>query len=179
MKDVIYTDIQTMLNNNIDITDTLNNVRSIMEVEYPDYVEWFDEKVVPGLSLQERNIILIYKKNELIGFVNLKKTKKERKMSNLYIKPSFYYNTYNNKYFDKMIDISTEWLETDEPVIIISEKDYDKCAFVMYLKHWDVSRIMRKNNTLYYVLNGYDEFKEIEKSLSEKRKKRIKEKQYN
>ena len=179
MKDVIYTDIQTMLNNNIDITDTLNNVRSIMEVEYPDYVEWFDEKVVPGLSLQERNIILIYKKNELIGFVNLKKTKKERKMSNLYIKPSFYYNTYNNKYFDKILNISTEWLETDEPVIIISEKDYDKCALILFMNHWSVSRILNKGNTLYYVLNGYDEFKQIEKSLSEKRKKRIKEKQYN
>lgn len=179
MKDVIYTDIQTMLDNNIDITDTLNNVRSIMEVEYPDYIEWFDEKVVPGLSLQERNIILIYKKNKLIGFMNLKKTKKERKMSNLYIKPSFYYNTYNNKYFDKIIDISTEWLETDVPVIIMSEKDYDKCAIILFLNHWNVSRIIKKGNTLYYILNSYDEFKQIEKSLSEKRKKRIKEKKYN
>ena len=100
-------------------------------------------------------------------------------MSNLYIKPSFYYNTYNNKYFDKIIDMSTEWLETDEPVIIMSEKDYDKCAIILFLNHWNVSRIIKKGNTLYYILNSYDEFKQIEKSLSEKRKKRIKEKQYN
>lgn len=177
MKDIIYTDIQTMLDNNMDITDILNNIRDIMEKEYPDYVEWFDKKVVPGLSLQERNIILIFKKNELIGFINLKKTKKERKMSNLYIKPSFYYNNYNNKYFDKIIDLSTEWLETNEPILIMSEKDYDKCAYILYLNHWDVSRIMRRNKTIYYVLNGYNEFKEIEKSIKKKRKNRINNKQ--
>ncbi|MBE6160435.1 MAG: hypothetical protein E7157_05265 [Lactobacillales bacterium] len=179
MKDVIYTDIQTLLNNNIDITDILEKIRSIMEIEYPDYVEWFDEKVIPNLTFGERNIILVFKKNELIGFMNLKKTKKERKMSNLYIKPSFYYNNFNNKYFDKMLELSTEWLETNEPIIIISEKDYDKCAFILYIKSWDVSRIMRKNGTIYYVLNGYDEFKQIEKSIIKKRKKRINEKQYN
>lgn len=179
MKDVIYTDIQTMLDNNIDISDILNSIRTIMEIEYPDYIEWFDEKVIPGISLQERNIILIYKKNELIGFINLKKTKKERKMSNLYIKPSFYYNIYNNKYFDKIVELSTEWLETDEPILIISEKDYDKCACNLYLNNWDVSRIMRKNNNLYYVINGYDEFKNIEKSMIKKRKNRVNDKQYN
>lgn len=179
MKGVIYTDIQTMLDNNIDITDILNNVRSIMEVEYPDYVEWFDEKVIPGLSLQERNIILIYKKNELIGFMNLKKTKKERKMSNLYIKPSFYYNTLNNKYFDKIIDISTEWLETDEPIIIMPKKDYDKCAMILFLNHWNVSRILKKDNTIYYILNGNYEFSDVEKSIKQKRKEYITNHQNN
>lgn len=180
MRDVIYTDIQTMLDNNIGVTDILNNIRNIMEIEYPDYVEWFDEKVVPGLSLQERNIILIFKKNELIGFINLKKTKKERKMSNLYIKPSFYYNKYNNKYFDKVMDLSMQWLETNEPLLILSKKDFDNCASDLYLRDWNISRVMKnESNTIYYILNGNYEFSDVEKSLKQKRKEYINNHQYN
>ena len=63
MNDIIYTDIQTCIENNIDINNILNEVKKIMEIEYPEYVNWFNEKVIPGLYIKERNIILIFKKN--------------------------------------------------------------------------------------------------------------------
>jgi len=167
MKDFTYTDIQSFIDKNIDISNILIDIEKIMEMEYPQYVCWFNEKVIPGLYSKERNIILIFKKNILIGFVNLKKTKNERKMSNLYIKKGLFYN----KHFFKIIDLAMTWLETDHPSLIISNNELEKCAQNLFNKKWNTSSIIKKdNNSLYYVFNGYDEYNEIKKLLQKKRK---------
>lgn len=169
MNDIIYTDIQTCIENNIDINNILNEVKKIMEIEYPEYVNWFNEKVIPGLYIKERNIILIFKKNILIGFVNLKKTKKERKMSNLYIMKNLFYN----KYFNRLTNLSMEWLETKEPTLIISDNELDKYAGNILEKKWDATRIIKDKNSVYYVFNGNDEFNDIRKSLIKKSNKNV------
>lgn len=170
MNDIIYTDIQTCIKNNIDISNILNEVKKIMEIEYPEYVDWFNEKVIPGLFIKERNIILIFKKNVLIGFVNLKKTKKERKMSNLYIMKNLFYG----KYFNRLINLSMEWLETKEPTLIISNNEIDKCASMLFDKDWYATRIIKKNNkSVYFIFNGNDEFNDIRKSLIKKSNKNV------
>ena len=175
MRDIIYTDIQTCIKNGIDIKDILNNIKEIMKIEYPDYIDWFNNKVIPGIYTNERNIILIYKNNNLIGFVNLKKTKKERKLSNLYIKSKISYN----KYFKDLINLSMNWLETDEPTLIISEKEFNKCAYSILNNNWNSTNIIKKNDSIYYIFNGNDEFYYIKKSLTKKRKKDIYKKENN
>lgn len=169
MNDIIYTDIQTYIDNNIDINNILNKIKQIMEIEYPDYINWFNEKVIPGLYINERNIILIFKKDILIGFVNLKKTKKERKMSNLYIKKNLLYS----KYFNKIINLSMEWLETEEPTLIISKNELDKCAGNILDKKWNATRIIKENNSVYFVFNGNDDFNNIKKLIIKKRHQNI------
>lgn len=164
MNDIIYTDIQTCIDNNIDISNILNEVKKIMEIEYPDYINWFNEKVIPGLYIKERNIILIFKKNILIGFVNLKKTKKERKMSNLYINKNLFYN----KYFNNLINLSMEWLETKNPILIISRNELNKCAGNILDKKWDATRIIKEKKSIYFVFNGNDEFNDIKKLIIKK-----------
>lgn len=170
MNKIICTDIQTCIDNNVEINNILDEIEKTMELEYPDFVEWFKNILIPGLQKKQRNIILLFKGNNLIGFVNLKKTKKEKKLSNLYINSSFSYN----KYFNLLINESINWLEIEDPLMIISNNELKKCAGNIINRNWHATRFIKgENNTEYYVINGYHDFKHIENLVKKKCKKKI------
>lgn len=159
MKDVVFINLEEELENNHDITQFLSQVLVMMKKEYPKYEEWFKNKVIPGLNKKERNIIVVTKKNKVIGFINLKKTAKEKKMSNLYINSTFNYE----KICDKLFKISLNWLNTTHPTIIISSKELVKCMDIMMKNNWSYTRHI--NNE--YIFNGNNnEFVNIEKKLT-------------
>ena len=161
MKGIVCTDIQSLMQKNINTEYVIEEIRTIMKQEYPDYIEWFNEKLVPGLNV-DRNIVFLLKNHKIIGFVNLKKTNKENKMSNLYIKPSLYYK----KHWDLLINHSIEWLEDYDPVMIISKKEINKCHFLLVERNWYVSD-KRKNND--FVINRPDEIEKIKRILKTKK----------
>lgn len=163
MKNIFYINIQDEIKNNHDITNIISEVFGYMKINYPDYLEWFNNKLLTGLSTNERNIIVAYKNNQLIGFVNLKKTNKEQKMSNLYIKQSIYYK----KIWKEMIKLSLKWLEVPNPTIIISNQEIKKCVGLIMDMKWMPTDI--KNNDI--IFNGNNnEFMSIEKSLRKRMK---------
>lgn len=164
MKNISFIDIQEELEkNNTNVLDIIDEIIEIMNKEYPNYTEWFKNKLIPGLAKKERNIILVYKKDKIIGMINLKKTNTERKMSNLYVKNCIQYD----KITSILINKALIWLETKRPTIIMSEKELTKCASIILSKNWNITRKIKENND--YVVNGNNnEFTVLEKRLEKK-----------
>lgn len=160
MKGIICTDIQSLKEQNINVEFVIDEVRAIMEQEYPDYIEWFDNKLVPGLD-SDRNIIFLIKNHNIIGFVNLKRSIKENKISNLYIKPSFNYK----KHWELIMDKATGWLKDDDPIIILSKKQLIRCNALLYAKNWYISD-KRKNDD--FIINRPNDIEKIKRILKKK-----------
>lgn len=85
-------------------------------------------------------------------------------MSNLYINKNLFYN----KYFNNLINLSMEWLETKNPILIISRNELNKCAGNILDKKWDATRIIKEKKSIYFVFNGNDEFNDIKKLIIKK-----------
>ena len=165
MKNITYCDIQTLLEQNIDTTSIIDEIDFLMRKEYPNYHEWFNNKLIPGLENNTRNIICLFKNHKIIGFVNLKKTNKERKMSNIYIKSTIFYE----KCWNLMIDEAIKWLDDENPVMIVTQKDMMKSAYLIKSRNWHLTDKTKTND---YIINRCDEFEII------KRKSKIKRLQY-
>ena len=163
MKDIICFDIQTLIRNDENIDNIIDVIKKTMEKHYPSFCTWFDDKLIPGLSNGTRNIIVMFKNNKLIGFVNLKKTNKEKKMSNLHINSFFYYD----KYWNILVDNSIEWLEEEDPVIIISKKELSKCNELVVKRGWYITDKSKNDD---YILNRHHEIEYIKKRLKKKKR---------
>lgn len=163
MKNVSCLDIQSLIANNIDTTNIIEDISKMMLKEYPNFYEWFNNKVLPELANNTRNIVFLQRNNKIIGFLIIKNTPKEKKISNIYIKYSLFYEQYWNCLVDKAIDI----LEDDYPVIIISAKEIKKCVYLINDRHWYLTDRSKNND---YILNRYHEIENIRKTLIKKRK---------
>lgn len=162
MKDIICLDIQSLINKNIDVSNIIYDINLLMEKDYPKYRDWFNNKLIPGLNNGSRNIIVMYKKNKIIGYVNLKKTAKERKMSNLNINSLFYYN----QCWNILVDEAIKWLDDEDPIIIISDKEFNKCSNLIYKRNWHLSDKSKHSD---YIINRYDEFESFKTYFKKRR----------
>lgn len=80
--------------------------------DYPNFLNWFLEKQVPGVYCGNRDIILAIKKDEIIGVACVKKDD-ERKICSLYIKP----HRRRNKEGILLVEKTFAFLETTTPLI--------------------------------------------------------------
>lgn len=162
MKDIKIFDIQSLLEKKMDISYILRDVKIAMEKDYPDFYNWFNNKVIPGLENGTRNIIVMYKKNKLIGFTNLKKTEKEKKMSNLTVKSSLFYE----KQWNLIVNEALNWLETEDPVIIMSKLETYKSINLIISRGWYLTDKVKNRD---YILNRYDELESIKHYVKRKK----------
>ena len=56
---------------------------------YPNLFSWYRDTFIPGLVQKERKYILAFEEDCLVGCALLKKTKNEKKISTLFVKPDF------------------------------------------------------------------------------------------
>ena len=151
MKEIKYFDIQKLLNDNYNIEPFLIEISNIIKTEYPNFEEWFNQKVIPDLYLGKRNIVIAYKNNEVVGFVNLKKKNNEKTISNLYIKTSRSYR----KIWNNLIDRSIDWLETSNPKFIIPYNKLEEYGSLIINRNWEITSIVKFNNNNHDVIfNG-------------------------
>lgn len=162
MKEIVKINIQEIRNSDIDYSWIIEKVTNLMKVEYPDFLEWFKTKVIPGIENNTRNIIVLYRDDRIIGFVNLTKKQQEKKISNIYLKSIIHYD----KYWNLMIDEAIKWLEDEYPVVIVSKKQLYKCFGLAMDKNWYLTDETKNHD---YVLNRYDEFEFIGKALKKRR----------
>lgn len=57
--------------------------------DYPDYKTWYQNKQIPGIFNNTRNIIIAHMNNKVVGFVSLKKQKKKKRFAHFMWKKIF------------------------------------------------------------------------------------------
>lgn len=154
MREISCCDILSLSPNEQD--KIIDQIKVLMELEYPNFIDWFNQKLIPGISTNERNIIVILKNDKVIGFVNLTKKNKEKKISNLYIKSIFKYK----QYFNVIIDKSLEWLDTDKPIIILSKNQLGRCWNYLLDRNWQITDRTKNDD---YILNRTGFFESLVK----------------
>ncbi len=154
MKEITYIKISDLIDRNCNIENFIAQIDIIMKEKYPKYEKWFLEKVVPDLINKKRNIIIAYKDNNIVGFVNLKKDNKEKCMSNLYIKQSIN----QKKIWNGLVDESIKWLETYRPKLIVP-KEYI-ASYIPYIIDRDWNLTSLKDNDMIFNGKG-NEFERI------------------
>ena len=145
MKEITYINISKLLDKNCDIENFITEADLLMKEKYPNYEQWFLEKVIPGLITKKRNIIIAYKNNKIVGYANLK-NENEKVISNLYVKPGFD----QKRIWNSIIDESINWLETYNPKIIISNEYVGYYMSYIMARDWNLTNI--KNNDI--IFNG-------------------------
>lgn len=137
MKGIIYTNLEEIIKKNYDIDTIINEIVYIIKSEDLDSNKDLINKLINDLYLGKRNILIAYKNNEIIGFVNLKRDGEQKIITNIYIKNSIIYK----KILYKLINDSIEWLETSNPKIIIYKKDLDKFSSFIIGMDWELTNI--------------------------------------
>lgn len=119
--------------------------------DYPNILEWYNKKVLPGLETGEREIILACKiyicKNdeipiEVLGYVILKKTPTEKKICTFRVEEKYQRLGIGKK----LMEASFEFLETRKPMITITEDNVK--SFEPLLKRYNF-KLVEKIKDLY------------------------------
>ena len=92
------------------------NVLSSLKDEYPDFHNWYFNKVIPGVFLGERIIILKITNGHISGISILKKTRDERKICTLRVTDNFQQKGIGSE----LLFQSCEKLGTSKPLITVS-----------------------------------------------------------
>lgn len=123
-----------------------------LEKDYPNILEWYNKKVIPGLETGEREIILackFYKMKahekihfEVLGYVILKKTPNEKKICTFRVDPKYQHIGIGKR----LMEASFSFLETRKPMITISEDNVK--SFEPLLKRYNF-KLVEKIENLY------------------------------
>lgn len=126
---------------------------------YPDFYDWYWNKVIPGVQNGNDEVIMAYLKNELVG-VSIIKNSDEKKLRAIRIDERFQ----NKGYGLYLIDESLKRLNIDNPLCSVSEEminDYSRIFINRYdfnLSH--VYKGLYRKGKLEYEFNGVNNLKE-------------------
>ncbi len=146
-------------NNIFQFHDTYNILEELGQ-NYPDFHNWYWNKVVPGVLLDKDEIILAYRKKSLVG-VSIIKDSYEQKIRALRISPAFQ----NKGYGLYLIDESIKRLNNDKPLASVSEdmiNDFSRVFINRY--NFDITHV---HKGLYIPKKLEYQFNGKEKSLKE------------
>lgn len=123
-----------------------------LEKNYPNILEWYNNKVLPGLETGEREIILACRVSkfkvdnkislEILGYVILKKTLTEKKICTFRVEEKYQCIGIGKK----LMEASFDFLETRKPMITISEDNVK--SFENLLKKYNF-KLVEKIENLY------------------------------
>ena len=141
----------------IDLYQAFETIKPISNF-YPNFNDWYWDKVVPGIMLGSDKIIMAEKKGELVG-ISLIKDGDEKKLRALRINPKFQ-KTGAGLY---LIDESLKQLNCDKPMATVAEEmfhDYSRIFIERYdfnLTH--VYKGLYRPGKLEYTFNEEKELK--------------------
>lgn len=91
---------------------------------YPNFDEWLDKKVLPGIAVGERTVIVEEREGRSVGFLILKHTNKEQKLCTLRVRPEFECRGLGVRLFNTAFEV----LGTSRPLLSVSEVSLPKFA---------------------------------------------------
>jgi hypothetical protein len=120
---------------------------------YPDFSNWYWDKVVPGIILNNDKIIIAEKKSKLVG-ISIIKNGNEKKLRTLRISEEFQ----NKGYGLYLIDQSLKELNTDKPIVSVAEEminDFSRIFINRY--NFEITHVyngLYRKHKLEYEFNG-------------------------
>ncbi|MGH8625442.1 MAG: hypothetical protein ACREYC_09260 [Gammaproteobacteria bacterium] len=115
-----------LLNSALVATDpqSLSLCRSLLQQDmgffvsvYPKFEEWFDRKVVPGLILGQRTILIELRQEHVAGFLIVKDSPLEKKICTLRVREEFQDRGLGVRLFKRAFEL----LKTEEPLLSASQ----------------------------------------------------------
>ena len=138
----------------IDIYGTyFNNIYSRLnsaEVFYPNFKEWYYQKVVPDILAEKRELLFESKNDKIIGLSLVKYD--EKKLCTLKVFEEYQNKGYGLKLFEK----SFEALETDKPFLTVSEEKYMEFEKIFKYYGFELTSVksnLYRDNKLEYFFN--------------------------
>lgn len=134
-------------------------ILSKLENSYPNFYDWYWNKVVPGILTKDDELILAYNKNELVGISIIKNNIDEKKLRALRISDKFQSKGYGLY----LIDESLKRLEIDKPLCSVSDKMINEYSRIFINRYsFDLTHVYKNlytKNSLEYEFNGNKELK--------------------
>lgn len=121
--------------------------------DYPDYKTWFQEKQIPGIYDNTRNIIVAHFNGRILGFVSLKKSKEEKKICTFYVEKSFR----KNKVGTLLVERAITYLEEERPLITIPMNKLNDFIKIANKYNWQITDIkenLYRTTTPEVIVNG-------------------------
>ena len=118
------------------VQKTIKDVRFFLadlKYEYPEHEKWYDGMVQELESGMNREIIAAYDDRNIIGVAILKKSNLERKICSLRVAKEYQCNGIGTE----LVKRSFEFLETDKPIITVSQTK--KMEFQKLFNYFDFS----------------------------------------
>jgi ASC-1-like (ASCH) protein len=137
----------------IAFSDLINKVYVLTEPIhkiYPDYLNWYFGKVVPGLLDGSREILVCTINKSIAGIVILKKDPNEKKICSCYIPSKFE----DIGVLEKLLKKSFEILYTKKPLISISEYSIYMFEEIIKTNNWEQTQVLPVG----YYNDSYKEF---------------------
>lgn len=145
------------LTNEVELKKKIENIYSLLsnlDEMYPEFKDWFDNKVVLQLNGIKREIITIENEltNEIMGLVILKNTEYEKKICTLKV-----FEEHQNKGFGRiLINKAIQFLGTTSPMITIPverKKEFESLINEFEF-HFEESPDYYRHGKPEYVYNG-------------------------
>lgn len=122
--------------------------------DYPDHVDHFYSKYVPGIFDGEREIISCYIGGKIVATAILKKDAEERKISTFFVKSEFRMQGIATELFHKCFD----WLETTKPLVTIADYKLEQFAGIIKKYGWEETQVLEtgyyNDHSREHVFNG-------------------------
>ena len=130
------------------ISELILSQLTFLNIDYPNFNDWYNKKVLPGVRLKQREVIVYIIKSRLAGICILKNDHQEKKISTVRVFPEFRHYGIGTEIFRDAFDR----LGTAKPVATVSEARYPELAKLMRKYNFKLSD---KNNL--YMRNNNDE----------------------
>lgn len=100
---------------------------------YPGFSVWYNNLFTDDLYLKpEREIVICEKEYRIAGVTILKRTKEEAKICTMYVAKQYRHNGIGQR----LMELSLEWLKSDNPEIMITLDRSRKPEFTGILNHF-------------------------------------------
>lgn len=134
----------------------LNNIfnyLSKLENEYPNFDKWFHHKVIPGIKVGLREILIAEINGEIAGLAIIK-DEEEKKICTLRVSPEYRRMGIGSH----LLDLSMEELHTNKPLITVSEihiEEFKKLLFSKSFRTTEIHVDKYKKGVSEIVFNGH------------------------
>lgn len=150
-----YYTLSQLVKKGIDINPIINEIllMTISAKEtYPEYIEWFTKKHVPGIYAGTRDTIIVVDNNNLVGVANIKNDC-EKKLCTLYFRPEYRYRRVAKILVDQAINL----LETTQPLITIPSTSISGFTRLIKRYNWQLTDCINdcySNGVNEFIFNG-------------------------
>lgn len=140
---------------NLDEIEFHNKIKEIyeltkfLEIQYPNYKDWFYNKAIERIPKQEGEIFFIEEKGLIRGITILKKTETEKKICTLFVEKEFR----NLGIGNALLSESFKYLETKKPTLTIPQKNIECFSHLIDKYKWEKTGIINSYKSTEIVLN--------------------------